>query len=140
LDAINLAPNALYDEEGNLNGKFNMEPTQFDKTLKCVANTSFLNAGSSFPINCYPFSIYRTMAGFQVLCCRIKKTAPSTLYDPAFGLVVSFIFWLEWIPAVLELRTTVNWSRYGKHKLNVLSGVTFSAKKFWHIRYKLLVF
>jgi TonB-linked SusC/RagA family outer membrane protein len=136
LDAINLAPNApaLYDEEGNLNWENSTWNNPIRQNFeKYVANTNFLNAGSSLSYQLLPNLEFRTMAGFSDTRLAESKIAPSTLYDPAFGLDSSFSFLVKnsGYQQSWSLEPQLNWSKeYGKHKLNVLSGVTFQQRNF----------
>ncbi|WP_310555185.1 SusC/RagA family TonB-linked outer membrane protein [Flavobacterium sp.] len=133
-DSRLLAPNApaLYDANGNINWQNNT----FNNPLrhlngKYSALTYDLLANSVVSYNVLPNLELKSGFGFTELRHQESSTAPSTIYNPAFGIGTdNSILFLNnsgrqsWI---VEPQT--NWSKtYGKATVSVLAGGTFQNK------------
>ena len=131
IPALGLPPNApaLYDENGELNwedGTFSNPLAQLNGNYRSQSSTLLGNAVIGY--NLFKGFTVKTSLGYNKVNLEESRTAPNTIYDPAFGLDSSFSSistnsgtrdsWI--IEPQLEYKTKV-----GKGKLSMLVGSTF---------------
>jgi TonB-linked SusC/RagA family outer membrane protein len=130
-----LAPNApaLYDGEGNLNWENNtwMNPLA-NLEGKFVSRVNALTANTALSYAILPELEVKANLGYNDVATDESKTAPSTMYTPAYGLGpesssinVSNTKRRSWI-----IEPQLNWNRtFGKSKVEALGGGTFQMQR-----------
>jgi TonB-linked SusC/RagA family outer membrane protein len=126
-----LAPNApaLYDDAGNLNWEnstWQNPLSNLAATFKSKTNDLVSNAVLSYEL--FHNVVLKSNFGFTDLKHTETRTAPSTIYDPAYhltstysGLYVNTTDRQSWI-----IEPQINWEKeLGKGKIGVLVGGTF---------------
>ena len=133
-DSRLLAPNApaLYDANGNINWQNNT----FNNPLrhlngKYSALTYDLLANSAVSYNVLPNLELKSAFGFTDLRHEESSTAPSTIYNPAFGIGTdnSILFLNNSVRQSWIVEPQINWTKkYGKAAVSLLVGGTFQNK------------
>lgn len=130
-----LAPNApaLYDEEGSLNWENNTWTNPLaNLEAKFISRVSALTTNAVLSYAVLPALEIKVNLGYSDLANDERKTAPSTIYTPAYGLGpesssinVSHTNRRSWI-----IEPQLGWSRnFGKSKITALAGGTFQMQR-----------
>ncbi|MFV8326860.1 SusC/RagA family TonB-linked outer membrane protein [Flavobacterium sp. ZS1P14] len=126
-----LAPNApaLYDAQGNLNwenGTWNNPLSYLKGTY--LANTNNLIANTVLLYKVLPTLELKTNLGYTESHVQENRTAPSTMYNPAYGLgsEVSMLFLNNATRRSWIIEPQINWKKtLGGGEINMLAGTTF---------------
>jgi TonB-linked SusC/RagA family outer membrane protein len=126
-----LAPNApaLYDAQGNLNwenGTWNNPLSYLEGNY--LANTNNLIANTVLSYKVLPTLELKTNLGYTESHVQENRTAPSTMYNPAYGLgsEVSMLFLNNATRRSWIIEPQITWKKtLGDGELNMLAGTTF---------------
>ena len=125
-----LAPNApaIYNSEGSLNwenGTFSNPLAALES--KASAKVNDLVASASLSYSILPGLLIKSAFGFTSLQSGERRTEPSTVYNPAYGLgsESSSLFTSEVDRKSWIIEPQVSWEKtFGKAELNLLAGAT----------------
>jgi TonB-linked SusC/RagA family outer membrane protein len=119
---------ALYDAQGNLNwenGTWNNPLSYLEG--KYLANTNNLIANTVLAYKILPELEIKTNLGYTESHVQENRTAPSTMYNPAYGLgsEVSMLFLNNASRRSWIIEPQINWKKtLGDGEINVLAGTT----------------